>query len=70
MLKGNDKEAITEKTTKLTEVAGKLAERAYAEQQSEDGSDASQNPESAGGDTSSDDNVVDAEFEEVEDEKK
>jgi molecular chaperone DnaK len=70
VLKGNDKEAITEKTTKLTEVAGKLAERAYAEQQSEDGSDASQNPESAGGDTSSDDNVVDAEFEEVEDEKK
>ncbi len=70
VLKGNDKEAITEKTTKLTEVAGKLAERAYAEQQAEDGSDASQNPESAGGDTSSDDNVVDAEFEEVEDEKK
>jgi molecular chaperone DnaK len=70
VLKGNDKEAITEKTTKLTEVAGKLAERAYAEQQSGDGSDASQNPESAGGDTSSDDNVVDAEFEEVEDEKK
>ena len=30
-LKGDDKEAITEKTTKLTEVAGKLAERAYAE---------------------------------------
>ena len=70
VLKGNDKEAITEKTTKLTEVAGKLAERAYAEQQSGDGSDASQNPESAGGDTSSDDNVVDAEFEEVEGEKK
>ena len=70
VLKGNDKEAITEKTTKLTEVAGKLAERAYAEQQAEDGSDASQNSESAGGDTSSDDNVVDAEFEEVEDEKK
>ena len=70
VLKGNDKEVITEKTTKLTEVAGKLAERAYAEQQAEDGSDASQNSESAGGDTSSDDNVVDAEFEEVEDEKK
>ncbi len=69
-LKGDDKEAITEKTTKLTEVAGKLAERAYAaEQQSAEGADAGANPEAAGSD-SADDNVVDAEFEEVEDDKK
>lgn len=70
--KADDKEAITEKTTKLTEVAGKLAERAYAETQSAEGGDAGANPEAADND-SADDNVVDAEFEEVdevEDEKK
>ncbi|GJM04536.1 MAG: chaperone protein DnaK [marine bacterium B5-7] len=69
-LKGDDKEAITEKTTKLTEVAGKLAERAYAEQQSAEGAEAGANPEATDGNASADDNVVDAEFEEVEDEKK
>ena len=69
-LKGDDKEAITEKTTKLTEVAGKLAERAYAEQQAAEGGDAGANPEAADSNDSADDNVVDAEFEEVEDEKK
>ncbi len=68
--KGDDKEAITEKTTKLTEVAGKLAERAYAETQAAEGGDAGANPEAAGSNDSADDNVVDAEFEEVEDEKK
>lgn len=68
--KGDDKEAITEKTTKLTEVAGKLAERAYAETQAAEGGDAGANPEAADNTDSADDNVVDAEFEEVEDEKK
>lgn len=70
-LKGDDKEAITEKTTKLTEVAGKLAERAYAEQQgAPEGADASANPDAADSSNSADDDVVDAEFEEVEDDKK
>jgi molecular chaperone DnaK len=70
-LKGDDKEAITEKTTKLTEVAGKLAERAYAEQQgSPEGADAGVNPEAASSNDSADDDVVDAEFEEVEDDNK
>jgi molecular chaperone DnaK len=69
-LKGSDKEAITEKTTKLTEIAGKLAEKAYAEQQGDaDAGDAGVNPEAAS-DDSADDDVVDAEFEEVEDENK
>ncbi len=69
-LKGDNKEAITEKTTKLTEVAGKLAERAYAaEQGSAEAGDA------GGGDagankSSADNDAVDAEFEEVEDDKK
>ena len=69
-LKGDDKEAITEKTTKLTEVAGKLAERAYAETQAAEGGDAGANPEAADNNDAADDNVVDAEFEEVEDDKK
>ena len=54
----------------MTEVAGKLAERAYAEQQAAEGGDAGANPEAADSNDSADDNVVDAEFEEVEDEKK
>lgn len=71
-LKGDDKAAIDEKTKKLTEVAGKLAERAYA-QTAEQGqaqpgpADTEAASESTPG---PDENVVDAEFEEVEDEKK
>jgi len=66
VLKGDSKEAIDEKTTKLTEVAGKLAERVY--QQS-----AEQGEAEAGateGSTDSQDDVVDAEFEEVKDDDK
>lgn len=70
-IKGDDKDLISEKTTKLTEVAGKLAERAYAEQQgSPDAADAGVNPEAADSKDSADDDVVDAEFEEVEDDNK
>ncbi len=67
-LKGNDKEAITEKTSKLTEVAGKLAEKAYAEEQAS--AEAGANPEEATASDESADDVVDAEFEEVEDDNK
>lgn len=58
-VKGNDLEDINAKTEKLTELAGALAQKAYAEQGEE-------------GDAQSakDDNVVDAEFEEVKDDKK
>jgi molecular chaperone DnaK len=70
-LKADDKEAITEKTTKLTEVAGKLAEKAYAEEQaSAEGADAGANPEAAGEEAASGEDIVDAEFEEVEDDNK
>ena len=68
VIKGDDKEAIEEKTKKLTEVAGKLAERAYAqnaEQTEAGGSEAGAESEEA-----KDENVVDAEFEEVDDDKK
>ncbi len=66
-LKGEDKDAIEAKLTALTESSGKLAEHAYAEASAEDGGapadDASGSAEPA-------DDVVDAEFEEVKDDKK
>ena len=58
-VKGNDLEDINAKTEKLTELAGALAQKAYAEQGDAEGADAPK-----------DDNVVDAEFEEVKDDKK
>ena len=64
VLKGDNKDAISEKTTQLTEVAGKLAERAYAEQQGSP--DASTTSSDVGDDKNSTDNdAVDAEFEEI-----
>ena len=64
-LKGDDKDAIAEKTTKLTEAAGKLAEKAYAAQQAAGPETASASKAEA-----DKDDVVDAEFEEVKDDKK
>jgi molecular chaperone DnaK len=58
-LEGNDKDAIEAKTQALTEAAGKIAEKAYAET----AQTAEQPSAEAGG--SKDDDVVDAEFEEV-----
>jgi molecular chaperone DnaK len=64
-MKGDDKDDIVAKTQALGEKSGKLAERVYKENaaQSAGGSDA------GGGDAggSADDDVVDAEFEEVKD---
>ena len=67
-LKGNDKDVIDEKSRKLAEVAGKLAERAYQQAAAEaaDGEDRS----TGGNDGAGNENVVDAEFEEVDDNKK
>jgi len=70
-IKGNDKDLIEEKTKKLTEIAGKLAERAYqqaSEQEQQAQPEAGAEQADAGSDDDS--NVVDAEFEEVDDEKK
>ena len=67
-LQGDDKDAISEKTTKLTEVAGKLAEKAYAQQQAAD--NAGPEPASEAQPEAGKDDVVDAEFEEVKDDKK
>ncbi|NKB75609.1 MAG: molecular chaperone DnaK [Gammaproteobacteria bacterium] len=60
--KGDDLDAINEKTEALTQASHKLAEQMYA--QSEEGAQADQ-----GGSSNSDD-VVDAEFEEVNDDDK
>ena len=69
VVKGDDKEAIEAKTTALTEASSGLAQKMYAEQQAQqqagpDGAAAAgaAGASSAGG---ADDNVVDAEFEEV-----
>ncbi len=63
-LKGDDKDAIEEKTRALAEASNKLAEQAYAEKA---GGDAGQGGAEAG---ESHDDVVDAEFEEVKDDDK
>ncbi len=70
-LKDDDKEAIEAKTQALTEASHKMAEQMYADANAQaDGAAAGAGAESAGTDESKkDDNVVDAEFEEVEDEK-
>ena len=66
-VKSDDKEAIEAKTTALTELSGKLAERAYAQA----GAEGAAAPE-AGAEQAADvdDSVVDAEFEEVKDDDK
>ncbi|MCY4155279.1 MAG: molecular chaperone DnaK [Gammaproteobacteria bacterium] len=78
-VQGNDKEAIEEKTRKLTEAAGKLAEKAYQQQAASAGAGAaadvdtgaSGQDQSAGANgAASSENVVDAEFEEVDDNRK
>lgn len=61
-VKGEDKDDIEAKTAALTEASGKIAEQAYAEN-AEAGAAPEETAEAA-------DDVVDAEFEEVEDDKK
>ncbi|MCK4841285.1 MAG: molecular chaperone DnaK [Methylococcales bacterium] len=67
-IKGEDKDTIEAKTTALTDLSGKLAERVYAQKaEAEGGAEAS----SAGAtDSAPADDVVDAEFEEVKDDDK
>jgi molecular chaperone DnaK len=65
-LKGEDKDAITAKTTALAEAAGAIAQKAYAKQAEQ----ANAGDDSAQASSSKDDEVVDAEFEEVKDDKK
>ncbi len=73
-VKGNDKEAIEEKTRKLTEAASKLAEKAYQQQAASADADTNAGDGDAGqgkaNGAASSENVVDAEFEEVDDNRK
>jgi molecular chaperone DnaK len=66
-MKGDNKEEIEAKTTKLTEASGEIAQRAYAKQAENAGTaeGAAETAEAAAGS----DDVVDAEFEEVKDDK-
>ena len=64
-LKGDDKEAIEAATTKLTEASSGLAQRMYAEQAEAGAQPGAEQAEGA----AQDDDVVDAEFEEVKDNK-
>lgn len=66
-LKGDDKAEIEAKTKDLTDASAAMAQRMYAAQGAE-GAAAEANQESAKADSA--DNVVDAEFEEVKDDKK
>ncbi len=69
--KGDDLAKIEEATTKLTEASGSLAQKLYAEQQA--GAQAGAGgagAQQAGGSKPADDGVVDAEFEEVKEDKK
>jgi molecular chaperone DnaK len=68
-VKGDDKQAIEEKTSKLTEAAGKLAEQAYKQAEQAAGQAGAETGQ-AGQSEGADENVVDAEFEEVDDDKK
>jgi len=64
VLEGGDAEAIKEKTNALAEASMKLGEAMYKASQAE------AEAKAAGGDKPADDDVVDADFEEVKDDKK
>jgi molecular chaperone DnaK len=65
-VKGDDKDDIEAKTNTLTEISGKLAERVYAQAGAAEGGES----HTGGAAHAADDGVVDAEFEEVNDDKK
>ena len=68
VLNGDDKSAIESKSERLAEVAGRLAERAYKEAGAETQAETPPPPPPGGGNGKArDDNVVDADFEEVKD---
>jgi molecular chaperone DnaK len=71
-IKGDDKARIEEKTRKLTEYTGKLAERVYKQTAEQGSPGPASGGSGAAGESAKrgDENVVDAEFEEVDDGKK
>jgi molecular chaperone DnaK len=69
-MQGNDKDDIEAKTQALAEKSGKLAERVYQNAGGDDGSGGGDAGASGGQSQSGEDDVVDADFEEVNDDKK
>ncbi len=67
-VKNDNVEKIKEKTVQLTEAAGKIAEQAYKEEAAKQAD--SQKKGNSTNDKQADDNVVDADFKEVDDEPK
>jgi molecular chaperone DnaK len=67
VLKGEDKEEIEQKTKSLADASSSLAQRLYAEQQQE--SQAANQDNSNPDNANSNEEVVDADFEEVKEEK-
>ncbi|MEJ2609045.1 MAG: molecular chaperone DnaK [Candidatus Thiodiazotropha sp.] len=73
VMNGDDKDVIEEKTKALAEASGKMAERLYAQKGADaDAADASETGQesTSTSNKAGDDDVVDAEFEEVKDNKK
>ncbi|WP_428606163.1 molecular chaperone DnaK [Sedimenticola sp.] len=69
-IKGDDKEAIEAKTKTLTEASAKMAERLYAQKGGDEAAAAASGSAEAGAQSAGkDDDVVDAEFEEVKEDK-
>ncbi len=68
-IKGDDKDEIVSRTEALTQASHKMAEQLYAQASEPEGS-AGDAAGEGGASTASDDDVVDAEFEEVDDDKK
>ncbi|MCW5589450.1 MAG: molecular chaperone DnaK [Legionellales bacterium] len=66
VMESDDKDLIEAKTKELTDVSAKLAERLYAANQTAGDASSAQSSQQ----TKAEDNVVDAEFEEVKDDKK
>lgn len=73
-VKSDDKDLIEQKTKDLTDASAKMAERLYAQQGQQQGQPGQAEGHAAGGEQQTSqkggDNVVDAEFEEVKDDKK
>jgi molecular chaperone DnaK len=69
-LKGDDADDIKAKTETLAQASMKLGEAMYKAQQAQSGGEGTASPGAEGGEQPKDDNVVDAEFSEVDDDKK
>jgi molecular chaperone DnaK len=67
-MKGDDHAAIEAKTSALTQASAKIAERAYAQQAA--GSEQTTASATDGDAAGKDENVVDAEFEEVKEDRR